>query len=503
MNKLQFSIVSTILTASVAFSVPTVLAGAERESAGHNRVESNSMLKVERLNVSRVDSTLHVSIDIAPKSLRPGSNREVVFTPVVRGKESADSVVLDPIVFAGRNRYFSHLRNGDIIAGEQIYRAGEKGIVEYDRYVPWANWMENCCIYMREETQNCCKPVKPLCTSPIADITTVPPLSTDAAESLGYIALTGDNTIEMEEQGRAFIDFIVNRTEIREDYRKNPIELKKITESINVIKNDPDAIITRLSIKGYASPEGSYDNNVRLAMGRTESLKEYVRKKYDFDPEIMMTSYEPEDWNGLRNWLETCSLPNRDEIIAIVDSDMAPDPKDLAIRQRFPKEYKILLDSVYPALRHSDYTIRYVIRTFADIEELLATYATAPQRLRPVDFYRVAETFPEGSAEFEEVLLQASDIYPHDEQASINAANILMRRGRMTEASEKLSHAGESGEAYFSRGMLAAINQDNERAEFFLSKAEQLGIDDALPFLERVRKNNDRQTITYLIQGQE
>ena len=94
------------------------------------------------------------------------------------------------------------------------------------------------------------------------------------------------------------MDFVVNRTEIRPDYRGNRKEIAKIIESIDKVKNDPDATITRITIKGYASPEGSYANNVRLAMGRTAALKEYVRKHYNFDQEIMMTDYEPEDWAG-------------------------------------------------------------------------------------------------------------------------------------------------------------------------------------------------------------
>ena len=72
----------------------------------------------------------------------------------------------------------------------------------------------------------------------------------------------------------------MNRTEIHPDYRRNPEELKKILSTIDAVKNDADSKIISISIKGYASPEGSYSNNIRLAKGRTETLKEYVRKQY-------------------------------------------------------------------------------------------------------------------------------------------------------------------------------------------------------------------------------
>lgn len=468
-------------------------------------VETPSLLRVETIDISHVDSTLNISFSLNPKRVSPGRDRQVVFTPVVRSNDPAvtDSIVLQSLTLAGRNRYYSHLRNGDIADGELIYRAGEKGDISYSRSLPWESWMENAYIYMREETQDCCKPVKPLCDTPVASIGTMVTTPVKTTNNAGYLALTNDETIEMELQGSAFIDFIVNRTEIEPKYRKNPRELKKIIESIDKVKEDPDATITRLTIKGYASPEGSYSNNVRLAVGRTEALKEYVRKMYSFNSDIMSTDYEPEDWDGLRRWLDTCDLPHREEIIAIVNSDLEPDPKDNAIKRQFPKEYKLILDSVYPALRHSDYTVRYKIRTYVDIEELKRVYRDNPERLRPVDFYRIAETFPRGSREFDEVLLRASEIHPNDEEAAINAANILMRRGDLQEASRKISRGGERGEAYFTRGLLAALNDDEERAERFFEKAKQLGVAEAIPQLQRLRQPKSREIISIYLQPEE
>ncbi len=466
-------------------------------------VVTPSMLKVEQLEAIHLDSLFQLSFDINPRKVKPGGDLQVMFTPVVRSLDEniKDSVELTPITLAGRNRYYSHLRDGDIQQGDLIYKAGQKGSIRYFQSVEWQPWMENSEIIMREETQNCCRPVKPLCDTPIAQISSTSDNITHAISSVDYIALTGDSAVELEAQGSAYIDFIVNRTDIRENYRNNPRELKKIIESIGVIKNDPDATITRLTIMGFASPEGSYENNVRLAMGRTEALKEYVRKMYDFNPEIMFTNYEPEDWEGLRAWLETATIPNRDKIMEIVNSGLAPDPKDAAIKNQFPKEYKLLLDSVYPALRHSDYTVRYKIKTYVDIEELKSVYQTNPERLRPIDFYRIAETFPEGSEEFENVLLKASEIYPHDQQAAINAANILMRNGELEEASKKISLAGESGEAYYTRGMLALANEDLDRAEQLLTKAKEMGIEKAAPQLDLIEKGRKREIITYMIEA--
>lgn len=480
---------------------------ADSVSGGRNvevpAVQTPSLLKVDRIRVAHKDSTLTLAFTLNPKRVNPGRDRQIVFTPVVisNDPEVTDSIELAPVTIAGRNRYYSHLRNGDIEAGDNIYRAGVRGTIEYSRSLPWRSWMENAFIYMREETQDCCRPVKPLCDTPLAQIGTRPEIKMNTSNSIGYLALTGDSVIEREAQGSAFIDFVVNRTEIREDYRGNAAELRKIIESIDYVKNDPDAIITRLTVKGFASPEGSYANNVRLAAGRTEALKEYIRQMYSFPEEIMLTSFEPEDWEGLRRWLADADIAHRDAILAIVNSDLAPDPKDAAIKKQFPKEYEYILKNVYPALRHSDYTVRYRIKTFVELEDLMRVFKENPKNLRPVDFYRIAQSYPVGSREFDQVLLIASDIYPHDQEAAINAANILLKRGELQEASKKLINAGESGEAYYTRGMIALANDDFERAAIFFNKANESGITDARNQLKALEEGRGpREDVIYFIE---
>lgn len=476
--------------------------GLTTETSASKKGDTSSMLNAKDIKLVHADSMLRLTFELHPRSIKPGSGRQVMFTPVVRSLNAArpDSAEMPPLVIAGRSRYYSHLREGGITPGSQIYRGGGKEAVEYRGAVAWQPWMEDSEVVMREETQNCCRPVKPLVDTGIATIYPVDTQLTDAIEGLDYVALTGEEAVELETQGTAYIDFPVNSTVIKERYRNNPQELKKITESIDRIKNDPDATITRLSIMGFASPEGPYDNNVRLSIGRTEALKEYVRKRYSFEPKIMLTNYEPEDWDGLREWLLNSDIANRDGILEIVNSDLAPDPKDDAIKSRYPQQYRLLLDSVYPALRHSDYTVVYRIKTYQDIEELKAAYAKTPERLRPVDFFRIAETYPTGSEKYEEVLLKASEIYPHNPEAAVNAANILMRRGDLEGASGKAMLAGESGEAYYTRGILAALNGDYGRAAALLEKASELGNEQARARMETLPQDGASEIIIYTTQ---
>lgn len=478
--------------ARISMCMVLLSANANAEAKDH------AQLHVQDIKVARLDSNLVVALDINPRSVNPGRDREAVFTPVIVALNGTDSLELPSIRVAGRNRYYSHLRNDDLEDGEKIINAGSGDLLQYRDETPFEPWMSRSRITMRREVANCCDAPVLEGYTPVAELDYEPKAFMPSITR--YVALLGDSAVERSAEGRAFVDFIVNRTEIRPNYRGNKAELAKIIASIDTIKNDPDAVITRVTIKGFASPEGSYSNNVRLAMGRTAALKEYVREHYNFNPEIMSTDYEPEDWDGLRNWVEKCTLPHRSEILDIINSSMEPDPKDHELKRRFPAEYKIMLDSIYPALRHSDYTVKYRFRTFVDIDELKKVYANTPDRLRPVDFQRIAATYPEGSDDFKDVMLTAARIYPHDEAACLNAANITMERGDYAAAAEYLRHAGDSPEAVFTRGMLAARTGDFRRASELLDAAKRAGSVPAAEESQRLEQHMNIPSVTYLIE---
>ena len=458
--------------------------------------QGESLVRLSDINIRRAGDKLDVAMDIIPREIRPGRDNEVIFTPVLISQEGTDSLCLPAVRIAGRNRYYTHVRNRDIAPGEKVYPANSKEVISYRREVPYQAWMERSRLDMRQQVGNCCRPLRPDVDTPLAVLDFEEPRLNAAFR---FVELTGDSAIELTAEGRAYVDFVVNRTEIKPTYRRNKDEIAKIIASIDKVRNDPDATITRITIKGYASPEGPYDNNVRLAMGRTESLKEYVRRHYRFDPGIMNTDYEPEDWEGLREWLKTCTLPHRAEILAIAESDMSPDPRNSAIQTRYPQEYKLILDSVYPGLRHSDYTVRYRIKAYATVEELLEVYRKTPERMRPVDFQRIAAVYPTGSREYREIMTTAVERHPYDPEANLNAATIAMQDGDLTGAARYLDRAGDSAEAVYSRGVLAGLNGDLQRAKALFDQAAAQGLEIARQESERADALLRRPTVEYLI----
>lgn len=446
---------------------------------------------VSNFAVSRTGGSLFVSMDLDVSGLDVKNNREIVLTPAIALGDNSRK--LPSVIIAGRQRYYLYLRNGVPADCMALYRSGQTATVEYRTVTEYEQWMGNAEVRVNEMLCGCLNTPLTQANEPLASLDLEPKKFRPSFVYIRPKAEPKINTLE----GSAYIDFPVNRTEIYADYRRNPIELQSIRSTIDAVKNDSDTKITALTIKGYASPEGSYANNTRLAKGRTEALKEYVRELYAFPESLMSTAYEPEDWEGLERFVEKSTLDNRAGILDIIHSDLAPDAKDAKIKSTYPADYAYLLQNVYPALRHSDYTVVYEVRAYTDVEEIKRLLKTQPQKLSLEEMYLAAQTMETGSDEYNETFEIAVRMFPDDAVANLNAANTAMRLGDMNNAGRYLAKAGDSPEAVYARGMMAALNGDYETAKELVGKAASMGIkdntDDILKQLDEILKYSRKQ----------
>lgn len=396
----------------------------------------DGQMEVRNLAVSRQEDKLFVSLDLDVSALKVGTNREVVFAPILSKGEHL--VELPAVMVAGRNRYYHHLRNKSTVSLDKLYRSGERDVIEYRLVVPYEKWMTNAALNVSNTTNGCCGAPILNDISLLENVLPEKSVMTFFPEYV-YIRPKAEQKINQIE-GSAYIDFPVNRTEVYPEYRRNPQELKKILATIDAVREDADTRILAISIKGYASPEGSYTNNIRLAKGRTATLKEYVRKQYHFPDSLFTTSYEPEDWEGLRRFVEGSHLTHRDEILRLIDSDMEPDAKDRKIKVNYRDDYAYLLREVYPGLRHSDYVVRYEVRAYTDPEEIKHLLRTQPQKLSLEEMYLVAQDMEPGSEEYNETFEIAVRMFPEDATANLNAANTAMRLGNLPLAEKYLEN---------------------------------------------------------------
>lgn len=282
------------------------------------RTVIDGTVSVSNLAVSRAEDKLFVSMDVDVSAVEMKSNRELLLTPTLAA--SGDSLRLPSMLLAGRNRYYHHLRNGLSSDAVTLYRYGTVKTIEYRSVIPYEKWMGRAVMRIGGEICGCCDETLAVEDDRLTRLDLEPGVF---VPQFVYIRPEAQPKIRMA-KGMAYVDFPVNRTELYEDYRRNPTELAKIRTTIDAVREDSDTRILSVAIKGYASPEGPYSGNARLAEGRTETLRRYVQSLYAFPDTLLTTAYEPEDWAGLARYVEGSELENRAGILEIIRSRLSP-----------------------------------------------------------------------------------------------------------------------------------------------------------------------------------
>lgn len=453
--------------------------------------ETDKDILITRPALARNGSVMNVSMGIDFHDLQLKSSGAVVLTPMIVNE--LDTLKLPSVSVYGRTGYYMADRNRRLPLGgnEGSVIMYEKNLapVDYAQRVRYADWMNGAELIVKRTDYGCAGCSQNERESRLANYKSV-----TYKPTFVYQSAVAEAVKSRELSGRAYVDFPVNRTEIYPDYRRNSVELAKIIGTIDSVKNDSDITVTLIEIKGFASPEGTYSNNERLARGRTEALKNYVQRLYRFPAGFIKTDFEPEDWAGLREYVVGSAIGHREEILAIIDDPILDlDIKDKRIQARYGEEYKFLLANVYPGLRHSDYRIEYTIRTFSDPAEIRQILRTAPQKLSLNEIYLAAQGLEAGSDEYNEIFETAVRMFPSDPVANLNAANAAMQRGDLAGAGRYLSSAGRGAEVTYARGVLSALRGDYDEAIRLVEQAVREGWTDTagvLDHLKEVKEHN-------------
>lgn len=437
--------------------------------------------RVKGLSVERTDNNLLVNMTLDFTGLKLKSDREVTFIPVLHAADS--TVTLPSVTVAGRNRYIQNIRHRTALPGDMLVRPGSD--VEYSAIIPYSRWMESAVLSLSEDLCGC--GFEPI-SSVMTDVAQLDFRERTFAPQRVYITPRVETRKERSVKGQAYIDFKVNRTDIEAGYRRNPEELGSIRATIDAVRDDADSRIEGITVTGHASPEGPYENNARLAEGRTAALAGYVRDLYSFSPELLRSASVAEDWDGLRRRVEESQIDNRQGILDIIASDdLTPDVREWKLKSTYPGQYRYLLDNVYPALRRSDYTITYVVSSFSDPAKIAEVMAADPRKLSLHELYILAQSLPADSDRFREVFEVAVRMYPDAPEANLNAGVTALSFGDLVNAERHLAKSGDTPEAVYARAVLAARQGDYTAARAGLEKARQKGVkeaDDAMAQLD-------------------
>ena len=128
-----------------------------------------------------------------------------------------------------------------------------------------------------------------------------------------------DNTITTADTVGVKVYFRQGYSRLQPAFRENGIRLDEFMRRVSEIHADSTARLNSIDIVAYASPEGPYTLNRKLARKRAENISAYLRGNMPFlSGSLFNVQPKGIDWNGLAAMVEASDMRYRSEVLNIL-----------------------------------------------------------------------------------------------------------------------------------------------------------------------------------------
>ncbi|MCS3060346.1 DUF3868 domain-containing protein [Bacteroides salyersiae] len=470
------------------------------EAFAQNRSYSGD-IGIEPVRLEQSGDFLYIDMNFILKDVKVRTAHGVDFIPQLVAP--ANTYNLPKVSVKGKDEYLAYERRLSLMSAKEkrkhvapyLVKKSNKRTNDTIRYryvLPYESWMADAKLNVQRDECGCGESTL-MSVQPVIDQVTLERILSPYIVNphFAYVEPKIEVVKSREIQAECFLDFEVNKINIRPEYMNNPRELAKIRVMIDDLKLDPSIKVNRLDIIGYASPEGTLATNKRLSEGRAMALRDYLASRYDFPRNQYHIIFGGENWDGLIDALETLDMDYKNEMLDIIQDipiEKGRETKLMQLRGGVP--YRYLLKNVFPSLRVAICKVNYDIKNF-NVDEAKEVIKRRPQNLSLNEMFLVANTYPKGSQEFIDVFETAVRMYPDSEIANMNAATAALSRNDLISAERYLKKM-ESQEYWpeynNAMGILTLLKGDYELAEEYLNKARELGLDVATDNLEELAK---------------
>jgi len=453
--------------------------------AGAQLIQKNQMGVVSsELSHNNQSAAVDFTLDLSRLDL--DRNQSLTLTPVLVG--TTNRMELPSILINGTTRQKVYSRS--VALGGPEYSQNlpysvikldknSKSQVQYRQTIPYEKWMDTSFLELKEDFCGCGGHQQEIFTERIVDMP-MPREPYMVQPRYAYIQPDIEEVKSRSEQWESYLDFPVNRTEIRPQYMNNSEELDKIETMLRTVRSDDNLTVNRIDITGFASPEGGVAHNEKLSKGRAEAFKKYLVSRVDFPESAYYVEYGGENWEGLERAVEKSNIDGKTEILNILRNTgvVATRKKQLqTLNKGVP--YRHMLKEIYPKLRKVVSKAIYTVRGF-DVNEAKEIVKTRPQQLSLNEMYLVANTYPVGSRDYSNIFETAVVMFPEDKVANLNAASVALSQNNLEKARKHLDKADSNSPQYANNlGVFYMLQGDWDKARTELTRAARAGSKEA------------------------
>ena len=273
----------------------------------------------------------------------------------------------------------------------------------------------------------------------------------------------------------ANIKFLVNQANLRKSELKNG-SVKEFVGMLKKINADREGLnLKNVEVAAYASPEGGFKFNDKLA-GKRQSVSEaYVDKQLKaakLRGANVDAHYTAQDWDGFKRLVQASNIQDKDVILRVLEMYKDPAEREQQIRN-MSAGFRELADGILPELRRSRLIINY--ETVGRSDEQIKEQYKADAAQLSADELLYAATLTNDANEKEAIYKKAAECYDKDYRAYNNLAVMAFNKGDENAAKSYVKQAfakdQKAPEGYANLALIALRNGNIAEAENNLSKA--------------------------------
>ena len=274
------------------------------------------------------------------------------------------------------------------------------------------------------------------------------------------LAVDGFQRIINQKQ-EANVQFLINQANLRRSELQNN-SVQEFVRLLGEIAKDQEKLnLDNIEVSAYASPDGGYNINERLA-GKRQNVAA------DLD-----TKYIAEDWEGFQELVRASNIQDKDVILRVLSMYQDPEEREQQIKN-ISSAFRELADGILPQLRRARMTINYDV-VGRDDQQIKSQLQSDPSKLSVEELLYAGTLYGNDYNQIENAYKKATELYPNDARAFNNVAMIEYAKGNYDEASKWLQKAARIGktlpETNANLGLIALQQGNIAQAEQLIARA--------------------------------
>ena len=197
------------------------------------------------------------------------------------------------------------------------------------------------------------------------------------------------------ERGVSRIGFLIGKSVIDKSNPKNVAEMEAIKEKIAAVMANRFSTLNGIEVVGFASPDGKYRTNARLAQARTDVvLKEVVSSlPEDVRRYISLSSMSVvETWTRVAELMEQDSLDLAVKIREIIAANGGDYVRTEAAVRKLPQYRSVIAEKYLPMLRRVEYQINHTVFRKLTVPEIWDRYNEGKEEISRYEYWKLIES---------------------------------------------------------------------------------------------------------------